>query len=130
MWDGDFAGSVNVRWQSGTTGLLAYVLGHVGYAVVTERQGRGYVTAALAGILPFAWDTGLPFVELTTTLDNLASQKVITNNGVWWWRSSLLPPNKVRTGCFVGEFHPPNSLAKNPLLARVAALSAAVHEHR
>ena len=81
MWDGEFAGSVNLRWQSGTTELPAYVLGHIGYGVVTERQGRGYATTALSGILPLAWDAGLPFVELTTVLDNLASQKVIINNG-------------------------------------------------
>jgi predicted acetyltransferase len=91
IWDGEFVGSVNVRWQTGTTELPAYVLGHVGYGVVSGRQGRGYATAALAGILPFAWDAGLPFVELTTTLDNIASQKVITNNG----------------GVVVGEFTAP-----------------------
>jgi predicted acetyltransferase len=81
MWDGEFAGSINVRWQNGTTALPAYVLGHVGYGVVTQRQGRGYATSALSHMLPMAWDAGLPFVELTTTLDNIASQKVITNNG-------------------------------------------------
>ncbi len=81
MWDGAFAGSVNVRWQSGTTDLPGYVLGHIGYGVVAERQGRGYATAALTSILPLAWGAGLPFVEITTTLDNIASQKVIRNNG-------------------------------------------------
>jgi len=81
MWDGAFAGSINVRWQSGTTELPPYVLGHIGYGVVAGRQGRGHATAALSGILPLAWSAGLPFVELTTALDNIASQKVITNNG-------------------------------------------------
>jgi predicted acetyltransferase len=81
MWDGEFAGSINVRWKSGTTELPEYVLGHIGYGVVTERQGLGYATAALTGILPLAWEAGLPFVELTTVLDNIASQKVIASNG-------------------------------------------------
>jgi predicted acetyltransferase len=81
MWDGEFAGSINVRWQNGTTELPAYVLGHIGYGVVTGREGRGYATTALSEMLPLAWGAGLPFVELTTTLDNLASQKVIINNG-------------------------------------------------
>ena len=81
MWDGEFAGSINVRWQNGTTELPAYVLGHIGYGVITGREGRGYATSALSGMLPLAWNAGLPFVELTTTLDNLASQKVIINNG-------------------------------------------------
>jgi len=81
MWDGAFAGSINVRWQSGTADLPGYVLGHIGYGVVAERQGRGYATAALTSILPLAWGAGLPFVEITTTLDNIASQKVIRNNG-------------------------------------------------
>jgi predicted acetyltransferase len=81
MWDGEFAGSINVRWQDGTTELPAYVLGHIGYGVVTARQGRGYATSGLSEMLPLAWDAGLPFVELTTALDNIASQKVITNNG-------------------------------------------------
>jgi predicted acetyltransferase len=81
MWDGEFAGSINVRWQNGTTELPAYVLGHIGYGVVTARQGRGYATSALSEMLPIAWEAGLPFVELTTTLDNFASQKVIINNG-------------------------------------------------
>jgi predicted acetyltransferase len=81
MWDGEFAGSINVRWQNNTIELPTYVLGHIGYGVVSDRQGRGYATSALAQTLPLAWDVGLPFVELTTTLDNLASQKVISNNG-------------------------------------------------
>lgn len=81
MWDGEFAGSINVRWQDGTTELPAHVLGHIGYGVVSHLQGRGYATSALSKMLPLAWDAGLPFVELTTALDNIASQKVIINNG-------------------------------------------------
>lgn len=81
MWDGEFAGSVNLRWQRGTTDLPPTCLGHIGYSVVPWKQRRGYATAALAAILPLAAAEGLPFVEITTDLDNVASQKVIEANG-------------------------------------------------
>jgi predicted acetyltransferase len=57
------------------------VLGHIGYAVVPWKRGRGYATKALALLLPEARTEGLTYVELTTDADNLPSQKVITNNG-------------------------------------------------
>src|SRR4051812_43492938 len=31
MWDAGFCGSVNFRWQPGTSDLPKYVLGHLGY---------------------------------------------------------------------------------------------------
>jgi predicted acetyltransferase len=81
MWDGEFCGSIGLRWQPGTTDLPPYCLGHIGYAVVPWKQGRGYATRALALILPDAKAAGLAFVEITTTVDNIASQRVITANG-------------------------------------------------
>lgn len=81
MWDGEFCGSIGFRWQPGTTALPAHCLGHIGYAVVPWKRGRGYATRALALLLPEARREGLAFVELTTDVDNLASQKVITANG-------------------------------------------------
>jgi predicted acetyltransferase len=57
------------------------VLGHIGYAVVPWKRGRGYATRALALLLPEARKEGLTYVELTTDADNLPSQKVISNNG-------------------------------------------------
>ena len=81
MWDGEFCGLIGLRWLPGTTALPAHVLGHVGYAVVPWKQRRGYATAALALLLPQARSEGLPFVELTTDPDNVASQKVIAANG-------------------------------------------------
>ena len=57
------------------------MLGHIGYGVVPWKQGLGYATQALALFLPEARALGLPYVELTTTPDNLPSQKVITANG-------------------------------------------------
>ncbi|WP_293900075.1 GNAT family N-acetyltransferase [Phenylobacterium sp.] len=81
IWDGQFCGTVGFRWQPGTPDLPPHVLGHIGYGVVPWRQGRGYATAALALALPDARARGLPYVELTTDPDNVASQRVIEANG-------------------------------------------------
>ena len=81
MWDGEFCGSINLRWQNGTPALPEYCLGHIGYSVVPWKQRMGYATAALAQLLPHARSLGLPFVELTTDAGNEASQRVIYANG-------------------------------------------------
>jgi predicted acetyltransferase len=81
MWDGEFCGSIGLRWQPGTTELPPHCLGHIGYAVVPWKQRRGYATAALGLILPEAKAIGLPYVEITTDPDNVASQRVIEANG-------------------------------------------------
>ena len=81
LWDGEFCGQIGFRWQPGTAALPPYVLGHIGYAVVPWKRGRGYATRALALLLPEVRKEGLAYVELTTDPDNLASQKVITANG-------------------------------------------------
>ncbi|HEY4164964.1 MAG TPA: hypothetical protein VGM59_17995, partial [Dongiaceae bacterium] len=31
MWDGEFCGSLSLRWQNGTSELPDYCLGHIGY---------------------------------------------------------------------------------------------------
>ncbi len=77
----DFAGLVSVRWQPGTAGLPPHLLGHVGYTVVPWKCCRGYATAALRQLLPRVRRLGLPYLELTTDVNNIASQKVITANG-------------------------------------------------
>src|SRR5450631_1157104 len=51
MWDGEFCGSINFRWQPGTSELPAHVLGHIGYAVVPWKRRLGYGTKALALML-------------------------------------------------------------------------------
>lgn len=81
IWDGAFCGTVGFRWQPGTPELPAHVLGHLGYGVVPWKQGRGYARRALAMILPDMRALGLPWVQLTTDPDNLASQRVIEANG-------------------------------------------------
>ncbi len=81
LWDGEFCGSINLRWQPGTVELPPHVLGHIGYSVVPWKRRLGYATAAVALLLPEAVEVGLPSVELTTDADNEASQRVITANG-------------------------------------------------
>ncbi len=81
IWDGDFGGMISLRWQPGTAALPPHVLGHVGYAVVPWKRRRGLATAALRELLPEIRGLGLPYVEVTTDVDNVASQKVITANG-------------------------------------------------
>ena len=81
MWDGEFVGSINLRWQHGTPDLPPHCLGHIGYAVVPWKQGRGHAKAALRAILEEARSVGLPYVEITTNEDNVPSQRVIEANG-------------------------------------------------
>ncbi|HET9750496.1 MAG TPA: GNAT family N-acetyltransferase [Casimicrobiaceae bacterium] len=81
MWDGEFAGSIALRWQPGTTDLPEYCLGHIGYGVVPWKRRRGYATRALTMLLPLARQEGLAFVEITTDVDNIGSQRVIIANG-------------------------------------------------
>ena len=81
MWDGQVCGSINFRWQVGSTELPPHCLGHIGYEVFSWKRNRGYASEALKQILPEAIRLGMPFVELTTDVGNLFSQKVIKKNG-------------------------------------------------
>ena len=94
MWDGEFCGTIGLRWQSGTEALPPHCLGHIGYTVVPWKRRRGYATQALREILQDARAEGLRYVEITTRPDNIPSQKVIEANG----------------GVFVEEFTTPPSL--------------------
>ncbi len=77
IWDGEFCGSIGLRWQPGTSALPEHVLGHIGFAVVPWKRGMGRATHGLALLLPQARDRGLVYVELTTDPGNVASQRVI-----------------------------------------------------
>jgi predicted acetyltransferase len=80
MWDGALCGSIGFRWQPGTSELPPHVLGHIGYAVVPWKRGRGYAKRALALMLIEARNKGLTFVHVTAQPDNVASQAVILAN--------------------------------------------------
>ena len=92
LWDGEFCGSIGLRWQPGKEALPPYCLGHIGYAVVPWKQGRGYATRALREVLSEAGAEGLRYVELTTDLDNVASQRVIERNGGVLVEEFVAPP--------------------------------------
>jgi len=92
LWDGEFCGLINLRWQPGTQSLPPHCLGHIGYAVVPWKQRRGYATAALCQFLPFAKEEGLSYVEITTDPQNLASQRVIEANGGVLHERFVKPP--------------------------------------
>lgn len=77
IWDGEFCGSIGLRWQPGTSELPAYVLGHIGYSVVPWKRRQGHATRALRQLLPMARAQGLDYVTLTTDPENLVSQRVI-----------------------------------------------------
>ena len=81
MWDGELVGSIGFRWAPGTPELPPTCMGHIGYAVVPWKRGRGHATEALRLLLGEIGFTGLPYVELTAEPDNVASQRVIEANG-------------------------------------------------
>jgi predicted acetyltransferase len=81
LWDGEFCGSIGFRWQVGTSVLPPHVLGHIGYAVVPWKEGRGYATEALRQLLQEARAEELEYVEITTDPDNIASRRVVERNG-------------------------------------------------
>ena len=92
LWDGEFCGLINLRWQPGTHALPRHCLGHIGYAVVPWKQRRGYATEALRKFLPSAREEGLSYVEITTDPQNLASQQVIEANGGVLHERFVKPP--------------------------------------
>jgi predicted acetyltransferase len=81
LWDGEFCGSMGFRWQPGTEALPPYCLGHIGYAVVPWKQGRGYATRGLQEMLREVSTEALRYVEIVTDPKNVASRRVIEANG-------------------------------------------------
>ena len=81
IWDGEFCGSIGLRWVNGTEALPPHCLGHIGYAVVSWKRRLGYATQSVKLLLPEARALGLRFVYVTTDVDNIASQRVVTRAG-------------------------------------------------
>jgi predicted acetyltransferase len=100
MWDGEFCGSIGLRWQPGTEALTPYCLGHIGYGVVPWKQGRGYATRALRELLRDVKAEGLRYVEITTHPSNVPSRRVVESNG----------------GVLIEEFITPAALGGKPEL--------------
>ncbi len=100
LWDGEFCGSIGFRWQPGTSELPPHILGHIGYAVVPWKQGRGYATEALRQLLEDIRMEELEYVEITTDPDNIPSRRVVERNG----------------GVFIGQFIRPAAYGSTPAL--------------
>jgi hypothetical protein len=99
IWDDEFCGSIDFRWQPGTSDLPAHVLGNIGYAVVPWKRGRGYAKRALGLLLREVRSTGLTFVELTTDPDNLHRKLSFWPMAAGSWNASKRRPFMVvRTG--------------------------------
>jgi predicted acetyltransferase len=108
LWDGAFCGSIGFRWQPGTPELPPHVLGHIGYAVVPWKRGRGYASRGLALLLAEIGPIGLPFVDLITDPQNIASQAVISPMaGSWSNGSGSRKPTAPRKRCaFASRWDP------------------------
>jgi len=79
--DGEFCGSINLRFAPGTEVLPPAVSGHVGYAVVPWKRRCGYATEALRLLLPVAREVGLRRLQITCDEGNESSRRVIVANG-------------------------------------------------
>ena len=79
-FEGDvIVGKVNFRHR--LNDFLFNVGGHIGYGVLTEFRGQGYATRMLKETLIYARNFGLDRVLVTCDENNIASEKVILNNG-------------------------------------------------
>ncbi|MBQ6510151.1 MAG: GNAT family N-acetyltransferase [Flexilinea sp.] len=81
LWDGDrLVGEFRIRHY--LTEALRNGAGHIGYSIRKDARGKGYGTAGLALTVRIA-ERIIPEEEiyLRVNKDNIASQKVMLNNG-------------------------------------------------
>ncbi|PDS77928.1 GNAT family N-acetyltransferase [Rhizobium sp. L43] len=78
--DGEFCGSISLRFQPGTEELPPDVSGHLGYSVVPWKQRNGHATTALTLLLAVAAEEGLDRLTILCNY-NHASRRVIERNG-------------------------------------------------
>ena len=77
--DGEYAGRIDVRhWLNDH---LTEFGGHVGYEIATSMRRKGIATEALRLVLPEAKKLGIDELLITCNDDNIASIKIIENNG-------------------------------------------------
>ena len=72
---GTLVGRISIRHE--LNDWLATYGGHIGYAVIPEKRGRGYGTEILRQGLVIARALGIDEVLVTCDLDNAASARVI-----------------------------------------------------
>jgi predicted acetyltransferase len=81
IWDGEYAGDINLRWQPGTSELPSYVLGHVGYAVVPWKRGADYASIAIRLLMPVARGLNLDWLDISMDAANIASRRTAEKAG-------------------------------------------------
>jgi predicted acetyltransferase len=75
----DYLGRIALRHR--LTDHLREVGGHIGYDVRPTARRRGYATAMLHEVLPYAYDLGIDEALVTCDVDNVGSRKVIEAAG-------------------------------------------------
>jgi predicted acetyltransferase len=80
--DNEISGTIQMRWDPATMQLPPYCLGHIGYQVFPWVRGKGLATEQLRMMLEVVKsELNLPYVDITTNVENKASQMVIVKNG-------------------------------------------------
>ena len=75
----EYLGSIRLRHR--LTPAILESAGHIGYEIAPAVRRRGHATAMLAETLPLAAELGIDPVLITCDVDNVASRRVIENNG-------------------------------------------------
>jgi len=74
-FDGEYAGSIDLRWQGAGTGGL-------GFVTSPEFRGRGLMSRAVRLAVSYAFDTlGWESLNWTANVGNLGSYKAVWRNG-------------------------------------------------